>query len=383
MTTILVIAAVLYGARTLFFWTGHVRHGRDRRRPDLPGKVSVVIPARNEERTIGRCLEALSRSDVDMSLVEVIVVNDRSTDSTGTLLDAFVPVYPWLRVVHRTSNADHPNLQGKPGALQAGFDKAVGDILLMTDSDCAVHPQWIATMASAFHDPKVDLAAGFTLVQASTFLERVQAVEWLFTQTMARGGIGNGVPLGCFGNNLAVRRSAYHAVGGYEGIRFSVTEDLALLQALSAYGSRIRYVCEPEATVTTLPVDSMGEYIRQRHRWARGGMALGWRASMFVIASAMLWVGFIASALEGSWIWFVFFASMRFIVDASMVGFTVLRLRQPALLPIITPALFLLIPTELSLPFLILQRRVVWKNQVFTSRGQTSHDQQPPVMKRR
>lgn len=364
---VLFLCSGLYLARLIFFWRGALK-----RPPLSPATndhlhVSVIVPARDEEQNLERCLMALVSSDYPADKLEVIVVDDRSTDGTAAILDDFAARYPMIHALHRTEADVHANLKGKPGALQQGFDSAHGDVFLMTDADCLPHPSWVRSMTEPFRDPTVGMTAGMTTIRCISVLDHVQDVEWTYTQTMARSGINNGVPLGCFGNDLGIRASLYKDLGGYGNIPFSVTEDLALLQTVHNAGWHVRYLCEPMATVETLPVSTLGEYFRQRQRWARGGMALGGRAALFVISSLAVWTGILVSIITAQWMWLLVFFALRIIGDSTLIAYSAVRLKRYGLLPWIVPSVSLLLLTEIMLPILVTRRTVVWKNQVFRS----------------
>jgi len=366
ITVVLLSSAVLYSSRVAFFWIGFLRHGRGSRVTNtaLP-RVTVVVPARNEEHNIERCLRSLNASDYPDELLQIIVVDDRSTDGTLRVVQRIAEAMPSLLVLSKVEGDSSGNLKGKPGALQFGFDKATGDVLLMTDADCEVHPQWIRALAAPHIDERVGLSLGFTTIKAKTFLENVQDVEWVCSQALARGGVGNDVPLGCFGNNMAVRRTTYEGLGGYAKIKFSITEDLALLQAVHGAGWKVKYLCEPDATVETLPCASMLEYVRQRHRWARGGLQLGLTAAFFLFTSIALWSGLVLSLVTGNWPAFFTLVTLRIAGDFGMLALAVERINRRWLYLYAVPAFCLIFITEISLPFIVLKKRIVWKDQIF------------------
>lgn len=366
ITAVLLSSAVLYSARIAFFWIGFLRHGRAAPATNnaLP-RVTVVVPARNEEHNIERCLRSLAASDYPSELLQIIVVNDRSTDGTLDVLHRLASAMPALLVLSKSEGDSVGNLKGKPGALQFGFDHATGDVLLMTDADCEVHPDWIRALAAPHVDERVGLSLGFTTIKANTFLENVQDVEWVCSQAMARGAVGNDVPLGCFGNNMGVRRTAYEGLGGYANIKFSITEDLALLQAVFDAGWSVKYLCEPEATVETLPCATMLEYVRQRHRWARGGLQLGGKAAFFVFTGILLWSALGLAIVVGHWGAFIALFTLRIAGDFGLLAMAAERIRRRSLYRFAFPAFCLILLTEISLPFIVLKKRIVWKGQIF------------------
>jgi 1,2-diacylglycerol 3-beta-glucosyltransferase len=361
------LAAILYLFRTFTFVVGAAS---ERRRiikntlTKLPF-VSVIIPARNEEANIETCIQSLVLSNFPPDNFEIIVVDDRSTDRTPEILRRLEQKYPLLRVITLDEARTTANLRGKPGALQAGIESSSGDIILMTDADCTVVPDWIATMARQFDNPQVGLVPSFTLIKANTFFEQMQAIEWIMNHTIASAGVGLNQPLGCFGNNLAVRRTAFDSVGGYEKIRFSVTEDLALLQAIFAKDWEVRYVCSASAVVTTLPCQTLGEYIRQHHRWMRGGVDLGWRAVIFVAFSASLWICILAAFLNGDFILLPLIFTIRVLGDFAVISPVLAILKRKRQLGWGFLAVGFIILLELVMPLSLLKKEVVWKGQIF------------------
>lgn len=365
MFTLLIISATIYAARLAFFLIGQARPTQQRVVWKNVPFVSIIVPARNEEANLERCLTALCASEYPADKYEILVVNDRSDDATEQVLQELSARLPRVRPLHRRDTLDHPNLKGKPGALQHGIDNAKGSVYVLTDADCLVHPLWLDTMVAPFADETVSLVCGFTVIRLRRLFDVLQDIEWLYTQTMARAGIQNGVPLGCFGNNMAIRAETYQELGGYSAIEFSITEDLALLQAMSKAGKGVRYLCDERATVETLPCVTVGEYLRQKHRWVRGGMALGSKAVAFVISGATYWVGLVASILNHEWFWAGGFLLLRIVGDGLLITTSVARLRRWKVFPAVAPSIVALLLLELLLPFMTLRKRIVWKNQVF------------------
>ncbi len=360
-------AIVIYVVRSLLFGYGAFLERRRSRRPLSPShlpSVSVVIPARNEEHNIELCVRSVMANTYGGTF-EVVVVNDRSTDRTGEILARLQREFPSLLVHNTVEAAADEVLRGKPRALDQGIAVSHGEVVMMTDADCVVEAGWIQTIAGVFSDEKVGLVPSFTVIEAGSLFERLQALEWIFNHTLASAGVGLRQPVGCFGNNLSIRRRVYDELGGYRSIRFSVTEDLALLQAVAATSWKILYPCSYEARVVTLPVKSFGSFIRQHQRWAKGGQALGWRATIFVISSAALWLAVVTAIVSGQWLWLAILLAGRILLDFIIISPSLRILRVNDLqvcFPLAVP-FFMLI--EFVVPFFLLKRSVVWKGQTF------------------
>jgi cellulose synthase/poly-beta-1,6-N-acetylglucosamine synthase-like glycosyltransferase len=231
--------------------------------------VSVIIAARNEEENLFTCLESVVNQTYPISQYEIIVVNDGSTDNTDAICKDFVRRYAYIKLVHVH---DDPHQRGKANALAQGIDASKGDIILITDADCTVQPTWVEQTALRYDD-KVGLIGGFTLQKAATPFEGMQSLDWAFILGMAAATAGFHYPLGSIGNNLSFRKSAYDQVGGYRKLKFSVTEDYTVVQAI--VGSKkwkYIYPLDSKHLVESKPCPDFLSLLHQKHRWGTGGL---------------------------------------------------------------------------------------------------------------
>jgi cellulose synthase/poly-beta-1,6-N-acetylglucosamine synthase-like glycosyltransferase len=357
---------IVYFFRAVFFIIGSKR-GRlnfDEIILEEYPNISVIVPAKNEQDNIGNCVNSILESNYPIDRFEIIVVNDQSTDDTASILNKFESEISNLRVITITQN-DTKTIAGKPGALDKGIEFANGEFLLFTDADCTVDRNWIDSIAKTFKHRNSDLVASFTLVKHDSFFSRFQAVEWLMSHTMASGGIGLGFTLGCFGNNMAISKKMYEELGGYKSIPFSVTEDLALLQAVDKANGKLEYICTKKSTVVTKPLDTVKEYLKQRKRWALGGRKLGWKAVFFVITSLLIWISAIVSLIVGNYILASTILLLKIISDIILIIPSLITVKEYKLLPYILPSSILFLLVELLLPILILDKKVEWKGNTF------------------
>ena len=366
---IFILAIILYSLRAILFFIGAKL---ERKSSDIIDEylplpfVSIVVPARNEEDNIEHCLKVLIKSHYPKELYEIIVVNDRSDDKTQEIIETFIQNHQNIRLVNVKEKREHRNLQGKPGALDIGIRNAIGEYVLMRDADCKVNKNWIGNIALTFVQNNCDFIASYTLIRKSRSLfEHLQEIEWLFMHTMASAGIGLNQPLGCFGNNTAIKKRCYLEIGGYENIPFSVTEDLAILQTLTRKNFKANYICNPKATVKTEPVQTIKEYLAQHHRWTTGGKGLGWRASVFVATSVSIWLGVLLAIITSLYIWLVPLILTRVIGDMFVIFPTINRLKLHHLKLSIIPSILLVFCLELLTPLYLLKKNVVWKGQIF------------------
>ncbi len=361
------IAITAFSLRGVIFLTGAYKERKHTYNKSSETKpfVSVIVPARNEERNIMQCINSIHNNNYPEDKYEIIAVNDRSTDNTLSVLNDLSRSIKNLKVINVTEENKIKNLRGKPGALEKGIAAARGEIILMTDADCLVGKHWIETMAAQYNTPEVGLVASFTNVLGKRIFDIIQAIEWAYLHTMASAGVGLKQPLGCYGNNLSVSKKAYIAVGGYRKIKFSVTEDLALLQTIHKAGYTVRYLTHKDADVDTFACKTFSEYLKQRHRWAVGGLDLGWRAAIFVISSALLILGIIASIVIWNPVYLTAIVLTRMFWDYLLIGSSFNILQKKELKKWIPVAVLFFIVLETIVPFLLLKKQVEWKGQVF------------------
>ena len=169
--------------------------------PELPA-VSVVVPVRNGEATMRTCIEALLAQDWPREALELVVVDNRSTDATR----AVVAEYPVRLLEER-------RVQSSYAARNRGVAASHGDILAFTDADCVPDPGWVRALAAAIAQDGVGLAAGpIEAWRCERLVERYQAVRALRAERAARHPV---LPFAQTAN-AACSRAAFEAVGGFD-----------------------------------------------------------------------------------------------------------------------------------------------------------------------
>lgn len=267
----LVIVARARRSRALADWADVV--------PPPAPRVSVVIPARNEARNIERCARSVLASSYPE--LEVIVVDDHSSDGTGEIARAMAERDPRLRVI--TPAALPADWFGKQWACAAGAAVATGDLLLFTDADTEHAPDLIPRAVNAMRERGADLLSVAGAQKMGTFWERVIQPQ-LFVMLLARYGSTERVSTStrpseviANGQCIFVRRDAYHAMGGHGAVRDKVAEDLALAQRFVARGRRIALVTGLDQLSTRM-YTSLGEIVRG---WEKNVYAGGRDAAPF------------------------------------------------------------------------------------------------------
>jgi cellulose synthase/poly-beta-1,6-N-acetylglucosamine synthase-like glycosyltransferase len=247
-----------------YWWKTPLKAGADK--PSL--KVSVIVAVRNGEKVIRDLLNDLLALQYPSSNMEVIIVDDHSTDGTALIIkERFSnPQFNGFRLL------ENPGKQGKKPALIAGINVSTGDIILCTDADCRVHPGWIRAMASPFYKEKIMMVSGpVYYFPAKGFLNRFQSMEFSGLVASGAGAALAGMPFMCNGANLAYRKSAFEKVNGYLGNNEYLSgDDVFLMHKIKKeFGSKsIAFIPEKEALILTSPAPGLKAFISQRIRWA-------------------------------------------------------------------------------------------------------------------
>ncbi|MBT5550686.1 MAG: glycosyltransferase [Nitrospina sp.] len=234
---------------------------------DDPPMVSVCVPARNEERGIRACL--LSLLEQDYPQFEVIVVNDHSADRTGEFIQNIKD--PRLIALQGEDLPD--GWLGKPFALYQAFQKAKGDILLFTDADPVFEPNALKTAVYTLQERELDALTLMPKAEFGSFWERaVQPTIFGFIGSLTRfrkvNSLEHKSAMG-FGAFLMFKRSAYEAIGGHEGGKADVLEDVLIAKRLKRAGFKL-------LVADAKRLFSIRMYYGFREIWT------GWRKNMFL-----------------------------------------------------------------------------------------------------
>lgn len=238
-------------------------------------KVSVLIPSRNEESNIQSCLEAISKLDYPQDKLQLILGNDGSTDQTEIIIKSWIDK---MRFDVKFLNIEKTisGLNGKASALSQMAKYARGEVLLFTDADCRPHTNWIKSMVAAQMTSGAALVTGITRVEGKHWFAKMQEIDWWLTLGMVKSMSDIGLNLTSMGNNMLITKEAYDAVGGFEGIPFSLTEDFEMARQINKRGFEHVHQVTSGNLISTQGQKKLPGLLSQRKRWMAGAMALPW-----------------------------------------------------------------------------------------------------------
>jgi len=291
MSFIVILSTLGFAAVILFLRNGLYRFHCDidsAKDPHQEQKLtfSVVIAARNEERNIEKCLQSVFSQDLPAERYEVIVINDRSEDSTPEILRNLQNRFKNLKLITVTETP--AGISPKKHAVTKGIESASNEIIIFTDADCTVKPQWLSTINNHFNKD-TGLVQGITSYGYVNGMSKVffglQAVDFLSHGVIAAAAIGANLPINSNANNLAFRKSAFQEIGGYgSDSNVVLGDDDHLLQRVwKSKRWKVRFMADNSANVETEPTPNLRAVFEQRRRW--GSVTVHYHPSQILLLS--------------------------------------------------------------------------------------------------
>jgi cellulose synthase/poly-beta-1,6-N-acetylglucosamine synthase-like glycosyltransferase len=261
-------------------------------------KVTVLVAARNEEEKIHLTIEDILAQDYPKDLLEIIIVDDHSTDQTSEIISS----YSDRGVILLQLNEDQLLNSYKKRAISKAINLSTGDLMVATDADCRMGANWLRTIAAFYEEKNVKLISSPVIYyEEKDAFQEMQTLEFLFLIGLGASSIGNKMPSTCNGANLAYRKDVFLELGGFNGIDdlASGDDELFLHKVASRYPDDVGFCKSSDAMVYTHAKLNLKEFISQRKRWAsktvkykdKKIVALGvfvWLANVFFCVNTFL-----------------------------------------------------------------------------------------------
>ncbi len=228
-------------------------------------QTSIIVATRNEEVNIINLLKSLKSQSVPKHLLEIIIVDDHSSDNTWTLLKKNTSIDENIKAISLPCN-----LAGKKSAIQYGISKSKGDLVLLTDADCTHNTYWAQSMINAIESTNKNMIIGPVIfTKKHGLFNSIIRLEFisLISTTIAFASINR--PIMCNGANIIVQRELIHKYYNSKRIESISGDDMYLLMfAKKESPYKIGIHLNDSATVVTAPPNSLNEFFQQRIRWA-------------------------------------------------------------------------------------------------------------------
>jgi cellulose synthase/poly-beta-1,6-N-acetylglucosamine synthase-like glycosyltransferase len=230
-------------------------------------KVSILIAARNEEDKIGKTIDDILAQDYDKSLIELIIIDDHSTDQTSAIILSYANQGVQLIQLNEANALN----SYKKKAIQTAIGQATGQLIITTDADCRMGKNWLKTIVNYYETYNFKMISSpVAYFEEKNLFENLQTLEFSYLIGLGASTIGNNNPSTCNGANLAYEREAFFAVGGFKGIDdlASGDDELLLHKMAALYEGKIGFLKNRDAIVYTHAKPNVKEFLQQRKRWA-------------------------------------------------------------------------------------------------------------------
>ncbi|WP_290798880.1 glycosyltransferase [Flavihumibacter sp. UBA7668] len=274
-----VFAIILFLLVFAYAWLIQYYHRNWKAMPEEPGvpaefqpetMVSVLIPARNEAATIRSVLNSYLHQNYPPHLRECIVIDDYSNDETAAIVKEFSPF--GIQLIQLAELLPHQPLNSyKKKAIESGIAHSSGQLLLTTDADCVLPPDWILQHVNLQQRTGAVFIAGPVKIKPeNSWLNRFQSLDFISLQGITGASLFRNLHAMCNGANLSYTKEAFIAVNGFEGIdHIASGDDMLLMQKISnRFPGKISYLKSTRAIVETNAMPDIKSFLQQRIRWA-------------------------------------------------------------------------------------------------------------------
>jgi len=227
---------------------------------------SIVVPVRNEEINLPLLLQSFDLLNFPLNQFEVILVDDHSEDNSELVFEnhqreSEISLH-WIRLEDET---------GKKAALNQGIIQSNGHVIVTTDADCVVSPDWLNTYHSFYQNPETKMVFGPVAFHSNGCLfNNLQQIEFLSLIGAGAASLQLKAPNMCNGANLSFSKEAFLEVGGYkENKHLASGDDEFLMHAIyRKYPYGVHFNKSEKALVNTYSSKDMLSFFSQRKRWA-------------------------------------------------------------------------------------------------------------------
>lgn len=332
--------------------------------------VAVLVAARNEEKNIAACIEALLAQKFPNTLLHIYIIDDHSTDRTAALVEDYAAQHTPVHLLRLPEGQE-----GKKAALAAGIQASDSTLIVTTDADCTMGEHWLAYIVSFYEEyqPKF-IAAPVVFHEEKNVLERFQSLDFMGMMAISAAGIKGRFMGLCNGANLAYERQAFEAVNGFAGIdHLPSGDDMLLLQKIQKrFPKEIAYLKNEQASTFTHAKPTFSDFLQQRLRWASKSSAYkGWQVWFMMGIVWILSINMLLDLLLGLWNpFFLFWWGMKMIIkgmsDFFFLSMMAFFFNRQDLMKSFPAAIFLHWFYIITVGTLgLFKRRIEWKGRFF------------------
>jgi cellulose synthase/poly-beta-1,6-N-acetylglucosamine synthase-like glycosyltransferase len=234
-------------------------------------RFSIIIPARNEQANIQKCVSSILQNDYPENLYEIIVVDDFSHDATSDIIKKMQQQISNVRLIQLKDCVETKLNSYKKKSIEIAIANASYEWIFTTDADCEVNKNWLNLFDNFIQtkDP-VFIAAPVKFSNEKSFLSIFQCLDFLSLQGITAASVRANFLSMCNGANLAYTKEAFNAVNGFKDVdKIASGDDMLLMHKIyKRFPNRTDYLFNKDIIVSTPPMKDVKSFINQRIRWA-------------------------------------------------------------------------------------------------------------------
>lgn len=282
---------------------------------------TIIVPFRNEEKNLPKLLQSFSKLNYPYKLIEVILVDDFSTDSSERVC------FKW-RLDHEyldTTLLENLRLSNSPkkDAISRAIPIAKHNWIITTDADCTVNKNWLLTLDNYIQNNEVEMIVGAVVYKTkNNWFHQFQQLDLLSLQGTTIGSFGIGKPFMCNGANFAYTKKLFHQLDGFNGNhKMASGDDVFLLQKATKNNlDKIHYLKNSDFIVKTKPENDLFKLFMQRVRWASKTSGYNSVYAKFLAVVVLLMN---LSLVVGCWLSVIGFFNWKILVALFLVKYCV------------------------------------------------------------
>jgi cellulose synthase/poly-beta-1,6-N-acetylglucosamine synthase-like glycosyltransferase len=232
---------------------------------------TVIVPARNEEDNIEKCVLSILKNDYPPNLFEVIVADDFSTDNTVEIVKKLQQQFTNVRLIQLEKLISDKLNSYKKKSIEMAIAHSSYNWIVTTDADCKVSKQWLSLFDKHIQmNNKIFIAAPVKFINNGSFLSVFQCLDFISLQGITAASVSAGFHNMCNGANLAYNKEAFYTVNGFKDVdNIASGDDMLLMHKIEQqFPGKTGYLFTEEMIVETLPMQDWKSFINQRIRWA-------------------------------------------------------------------------------------------------------------------
>lgn len=334
--------ACFYGGIMLYYWYNWKTHPQFSKHPltNYPS-VSILIPVRNEAANIEKLLKDLLHQDYPAEQLEIVVINDHSTDETEGIVQRYLSEQVKIINLKDVLSPEDKTKAYKKKAIEMGVQISSGEYILTTDGDCRIPNSWVKSMVSIAQQSSAKLVTGPVVFSGErTLFEQFQTLDFLGMMGITAASLKGGFYNMANGANMLYEKAAFYKVGGFKGIDHTASGDdmLLVFKMAKEYKGAVIFAKSRDAVVFTEPMRSLSDFLQQRFRWtSKSGQYQDKRMTVilgFVFLSVLCIPVFLIGGIWSSMLLRcgIFMLIVKSLVDIPLLYSTAKYFRKPYLM---------------------------------------------------